>query len=100
MSFTKDFKYNIQRNNTDKKSSCEKLQELRKEEQLYKIYELLDDNCTCLQCENDDYLIVDRDKDMNNISHICLCTSCMDTIDVTITRGTYEIVSVSDVIYA
>lgn len=96
MSFDKKFEYKIHRNNKSEKSSCEKLQELSKEQQHEKIYELLDNNCTCLQCENDDYLIVDRDKDAKTISHLCLCTNCMDSVTVTINRGTYEIVSVAD----
>ena len=100
MSFDKNFKYKIHRNNKDKKSSCEKLQELTKEQQLEKIYELLDNSCTCLQCGDDDYLIVDREKDSKTISHMCLCTNCMDSVTVRINRGTFEIVSVSDVIDA
>ena len=98
MSFDKNFKYKIHRNNKSEKSSCEKLQELPEEQQLDKIYELLNNQCICFNCENDDYLIVDRDKDDETISHFCLCTSCMDSVIVKINRGTYEIVSVSDVV--
>ena len=97
MAFDKNFKYKINKNNKSKKSSCEKLQELLEEQQLDKIYELLNNSCTCFNCNSDDYLIVDRDKDDETISHLCLWTDCMDSVIVTINRGTYEIVSVSDV---
>lgn len=98
MGFDKNFKFQIHRSNKNEKSSCEKIQELSKEEQLEKIYELLENDCTCFNCKKDDYLIVDRDKDAKTISHMCLCTSCMDSVTVRINRGTFEIVSVSDVI--
>lgn len=96
MSFDRNFKYNIHKKDKNKKTSCEKLQELLVEKQFEKICELLNNTCTCFQCENDEYLIVDREKDARTISHTCLCTSCRDIIEVTINRGTYEIVSVSD----
>ena len=90
-------KFNIRKKDS-KKSSAEKLKELKEEKQIDIILDILSNNGTCLNCKNDDYLVVDREKSENLISHICLCTSCMDTLKIDMVRGLYTIQSVSDIV--
>ena len=90
-------KFNIHKKG-DKKSSAEKLKELKEEEQLETISNILRNTQTCLNCKNDTYLVVDTEKTNNLISHICLCTSCMDTLKIDMIRGLYTTQSVSDIV--
>ena len=90
-------KFNIRKQN-GKKSSVEKLKELKEEKQLEIISDILSNDQDCLNCENDTYLVVDTEKTNDVISHICFCTSCMDTLKIDMLRGLYTIQSVSDII--
>lgn len=97
MKFSNDFKYIIQKNKNIEKSTCEKLQSLSTERQLDKIHKLLNNNCVCLQCREDEYLVVDKYHEEDVTVYTCNCSVCMDCLMIEIDRNTHEIKNVYDI---
>lgn len=80
-----------------KETTCQKIQKLSHDEQIEILSAILSNEQTCLQCKQDTYLVVDRQKSKDLIIHTCACANCYDCVDINVQRGLYNIVEAYDV---
>lgn len=78
---------------SNKKTTEEIIKSYDKNKQIEIINNALNGEEKCLQCGKTTYLLCDTEKTADIISHVVVCTSCLDSLVVDISRDTGEIIS-------
>ena len=80
---------------SNKKTTEEIIKSYDKNKQIEIINNALNGEEKCLQCGKTTYLLCDTEKTADIISHVIVCTSCLDTLTIDVSRGTFEIINLT-----
>lgn len=78
---------------SNKKTTEEIIKSYNKDKQIKIINKVINGQEKCLQCNKTTYLLCDTERTADTISHVVVCTSCLDSLVVDISRNTGEIIS-------